>query len=260
VLQIDDMQFHIDPGPGALVRAKEFGINPRGTTAVLVSHNHLNHSNDVNAVIDAMTLGGFDKKGVLIANQSTIQGDKLHSPAVSGFHHSCLERVIQLSPGQKAALEDVEIHAFAALHTDPTALGFKILAPRFTLGYSGDTAYSKDVAAALDGCDILILNVTFPEATKTDCHLNRADAVKIIEKVKPKLAIITHFGFDMLKADPLQEARHMHLLAGVQVVAAHDGMVLSPQSYAAHSKQARLTTFVESEKAEQEKSEVKMDG
>ena len=37
----------------------------------------------------------------------------------------------------------------------------------------------------------------------------------------------------------------MQILTGVQVVAAHDGLTLSPQSYAAQSNQARLTAFDE---------------
>ncbi|HLC19745.1 MAG TPA: MBL fold metallo-hydrolase [Candidatus Nanoarchaeia archaeon] len=245
VLQIGELQFHIDPGPGALVRAKEFGINARATSAVLVTNNHLNHAHDVNAVVDAMTLGGMDKRGVLIGCESVLQGDALRPPALSPFHRGCLERVLALRAGQKAALEDIEIHGLFASHEDTTAIGIKILAPKFTIGYSSDTAYTKDVAAALEGCDIVVLNVTHPEDTKSDYHLNRADAIKILEKVQPKLAIITHFGFGMLKADPLLEARQMQILTGVQVVAAHDGLTLSPQSYAAQSNQARLTTFDE---------------
>ncbi|MDP6600597.1 MAG: MBL fold metallo-hydrolase, partial [Candidatus Woesearchaeota archaeon] len=60
ILQINDDQYHIDPGPGALVMAKETGVNLRANTALFVTHNHLNHCNDINAVIDAMTYGGFD--------------------------------------------------------------------------------------------------------------------------------------------------------------------------------------------------------
>lgn len=245
ILQIGELQFHIDPGPGALVRAKEFGISSRATSAVIVTNNHLNHAHDVNAVVDAMTLGGFDKKGVVVGSESVLQGDTLYPAALSHFHRSCLERVITLRVGQKAALEDVEIHGLPILHPDASAVGLKILAPKFTLGYSSDTAYSKDIAAALDGCDIIILNVTHPEETVSDCHLNRSDAIKILEKVHPKLVIITHFGFGMLKADPLLEARQMQIATGVQVVAAHDGLTLSPQSYAAQSNQSRLTTFAE---------------
>ena len=255
VLQIGEFQFHVDPGPGALVRAKEFAINSRATSGVIVTNNHLNHAHDVNAIVDAMTLGGIDKKGVLIGCESALHGDELRPPALSGFHRNCLERIIVLKAGQKAAIEDVEIHGIASSHEDATAVGVRILAPKFTIGYSGDTAYSKDLVEGLDGCDIVILNVTHPEATKVNYHLNRTDAIKILEKIHPKLAIITHFGFAMLKADPLLEARQMQISTGVQVVAAHDGLTLSPQSYAAQSNQARLTTF-ETDKPVDEKSAV----
>ena len=52
IIQVDENQFHIDPGPNSLRNAAHSGINLRSNTALLVSHAHLNHSNDVNAVID----------------------------------------------------------------------------------------------------------------------------------------------------------------------------------------------------------------
>ena len=52
ILQLDEDQYHIDPGPGSLVMARESGINLRANTALFVTHNHLNHANDINAVID----------------------------------------------------------------------------------------------------------------------------------------------------------------------------------------------------------------
>ena len=52
ILQVEELQFHLDPGPGALAKAKEFGVNLHHNTAILVSHNHINHCNDVNVVIN----------------------------------------------------------------------------------------------------------------------------------------------------------------------------------------------------------------
>ena len=34
----------------------------------------MNHCNDINAVISAMTLGGLDRKGVLVSNRTAIEG------------------------------------------------------------------------------------------------------------------------------------------------------------------------------------------
>ena len=42
ILQLDEDQYHIDPGPGSLVMAKEAGINLRANTALFVSNNSIN--------------------------------------------------------------------------------------------------------------------------------------------------------------------------------------------------------------------------
>lgn len=243
VVQSGEFQMHVDPGPGALVRAREFGVNPRATSAILVSHNHINHCHDINAIVDAMTLGGFDKRGVLLANASTINGNERFTQALSAFHRSCLERIIVMKPGQRTGIEDIEIHAFEVAHSEPEALGFRILTPHCNIGYTGDTAHTADLAHSLEGSQILILNITFPGDVKTDSHLNRESAIKLIGKVRPRLAVITHFGFSMLKADPLLEARHIQLNTGVQTLAAQDGLNVLPSAYAVHSEQARLSSF-----------------
>ena len=72
ILIVEGVQFLIDPGPGCLLKAKEYGINLRQNTAVFVSHSHLSHANDVNAVLDAMTYSGLDRQGILVGNKSLI--------------------------------------------------------------------------------------------------------------------------------------------------------------------------------------------
>lgn len=244
ILRVDDFQFHLDPGPGALNNAKEHGVNLRANTAVLVSHAHLNHCNDLNTVIDAMTLSGLDKKGVLIANKTVIQGSENYRPFITRYHQELLEKTITLEKEQKVAVELVEIHALSADHTDPYTIGFKLFCPRFTLSYTSDTKYNKALVDEMYGSDILILNVSYPGNKSQNLNLDTESAIKIIEKVKPRLAVITHFGLEMLKADPLLEAREIQKQTGIQTIAAKDGLVISPESYSAKSPQIRLSGFV----------------
>jgi phosphoribosyl 1,2-cyclic phosphodiesterase len=86
------------------------------------------------------------------------------------------------------------------------------------------------------------LNIVHPFNNKEN-QLSSDDAVKIINKVKPKLTIITHFGIKMLKADPLYEAREIQKKTGVQIIAAKDGMVINPISYSAGLRQRTLTMY-----------------
>lgn len=243
VLKINTLQFHIDPGPGSLSMAAMNELNPRENTAILVSNNNIISCNDVNAVIDAMTYSGFDKIGILVGNETLINGTENVKPYLTDFYKSCLEKYIVFAEGRKLGVEDVEIHALKAVSSDPNALGFRFITSDYILCYSGNTKYSKEIAEQYKGSDILILNVTLPAGEKSDEHLSSDDAVKIIQIVNPKLAIITHFGAKMIKSDPMYEGREVQKKTNVQVISAKDGMVINPASYSAKSDQKRLSSY-----------------
>ena len=243
ILQMGDVQFHVDPGPGALLRARQEDVNLRENTALFVSHAHLNHCNDVNAVISAMTHAGLDKTGVLVGNKTVLEGSEEIKPYVTDFHKSCVERFISLEQNAKIGINDIDIKTLYAKHSDPDTLGFKFLTPDFTLSYSSDTEYSTELIEAYKNSDILILNIVNPSGIKQKGLLNSDDAVKIINKVKPTLAIIQHFGIKMLTVNPLTEAREIGKKTNVQTIAAKEGLVVNPLSYSAKAKQKTLNSF-----------------
>jgi ribonuclease BN (tRNA processing enzyme) len=193
-----------------------------------------------------MTHEGLDKKGVVVASSSVINGTETEHAYLTEFHKSCVEKVIVLSPESKVGIEDINIMATKTLHADETGVGLMIQTPEATIGYTSDTQYTQDIEKQYEGCDILILNVLYPLGTKKDdsnSGLTGDDAVKIIKKVHPRLAVITHFGIKMVKADPLNEAREIQKMTGVQTIAAKDGTGLIPSNYAAKSPQRRLSSF-----------------
>ncbi len=222
--------------------AKSCGINLRANTAVFVSHNSLNHANDINAVISAMTYDGFDKRGILVANNNSINSSEKDTPYLREFYKNCLERFIVLEADQKVAINDVEIKALKSLHSDKP-IGLKFFTPLYTITYSSDTKYNIEVAEQYKNSNILILNVPFLKKDKEQRCLSKEDAIKIINHVKPKLSIITHFGSDFLKADPMYEIRDIKRETGCQIIAAVDGMVINPVSYAAEQGQRTLGGF-----------------
>jgi ribonuclease BN (tRNA processing enzyme) len=231
VIKVGDLQFHIDPGPGALQKAKEYSVNLNHNTAILVSHNHVNHCNDLNVVVDAMTHGGIEHRGILLASKSVLEESDESQPYLTKHHRKLLEKIISMDKNHKVAVELVEINALPAEHTDKAALGFKFFCPKFTLSYTGDTIVTAELLDALNGTDILILNVPFPGSKSAYLNLDTEAAIRIISHVRPKLAILTHFGMEMLKADPLVEAREVQRITGVQTIAAQDGLLISPEGY-----------------------------
>jgi ribonuclease BN (tRNA processing enzyme) len=230
ILQSGDNQFHIDPGPGSLVRAKEFNVHIRNNIAVLVSHSHINHCSDVNAVINAMTHGGLDRYGVIVSNKTAFEGSEENPAVISNFHKGCVEKCIVLESGHKVGINDVDIVATRTNHTDTSAIGFRITTPDFCMAYTSDTGYSPDLAQDYKGADVLILNVVYPDDAQDPHNLSTEDAAKLCSDVKPKLAIITHFGVKMMNIDTINQARIIQRKSGVQTIAAKDGLAVNPIS------------------------------
>lgn len=242
----EGFQFLLDPGPGSIVRAKQTNVNLRYTTAILVSHAHLMHCNDINAIISAMTHNGLDPKGVVIASKSVIDGVEGIAPMLTSFHRGCVERVIIPEGNQKIGIETIEIHALKTHHSDPSALGFKIFTPDFVLAYTGDTGFKKELLEQYKHTDILIVNM--PHLDKRDeFSMNKEDVTKLIQKVDPRLAVITHFGAKVHNDDPLEICREIHRVTGVQTIAAKDGLIITPQSYSAGLRHKTLNLFPKSQ-------------
>ena len=55
-------------------------------------------------------------------------------------------------------------------------------------------------------------------------HLSLPEARQIIKEVKPKAAILTHFGMSIWRAKPWELASQLSQETGTSVIAARDGM------------------------------------
>jgi len=51
------------------------------------------------------------------------------------------------------------------------------------------------------------------------------DVKRIVMECKPKVAILTHFGMTLLRANPWKQAKSIEDSTGIKVVVAKDGMV-----------------------------------
>jgi len=223
--------------------AKYYDVNIRETTAIFVSHNHINHAGDINAVISAMTHNGLDKKGVLVAANSVVAATEGTEPFLHSFYRECVEKVIIAEPEARIGINEVDILPTKTKHSDETGVGFKFLFERFTLGYVSDTEFSAEVADQFLNTDVLVLNVLYPRSSRIKGGMNTDDAIQFLKRTKPRLGVITHFGIKMLEADPLYEARELQKQALVQVIAAKDGMVIEPQSFSSSVRQKTLKSF-----------------
>jgi ribonuclease BN (tRNA processing enzyme) len=242
ILNFEDNIFHLDPGPGALVRAKQYDINPREITAILSTHNHLNHAGGINEMISAMTYAGIDRRGVLVCDEETLNGSEKDHSFISKTHKKMVEKFIAISPGTKIGINEVTILATSAKHTQ-SSIGFRFETEQFSVSYTGDTELTKELIEEHKGSDVIIVNCKFPSELKEEGHLNVDDVIEFLQKTKPKLAVLSHFGVKMLDADPIYQAREIQKKTSSQVIAAKDGLVVNPVSYSSSVKQKKLSSF-----------------
>jgi len=213
---------HLDPGPGAFVHAHRKGIDPHWTEVVILSHRHLDHCADANHLLEAMTLGGKRKRGVLLCPSDAIEED----PVVLEFVRNHLKEVIKVKEGYTRELPGLRLSfPIKNLHGVET-YGVKFSYKGLTLSYTSDTKFFEGLIEVYRGSNLLIVNTTMLKKNPLIDHLSAEEAEVLIGELKPDLALLTHFGRSMLSAKPWEVARRIEEKTGVKTLAAYDNMVL----------------------------------
>jgi len=223
----DNLNAHLDPGPGALIYSLNMGLDPQKVNAVLVSHSHPDHYTDAEILVEAMTRGMTKRCGVLAAARSVLVGNDVCGPAISKYHQQMPEQVIEARPGVAFSVGGMRVVACECRHTDPDAVGFRFDTRDVgDIGYTSDTAFFEGVGKPYRGVRLLVLCVMRPSGNPWKGHMTTDDAVKIIEEASPETVAATHFGMKMIFRGPYREARLIEEKTGVRTIAAVDGIHL----------------------------------
>ncbi len=213
----------VDPGPGSIVRcaASRPKLDPAQLDAIILTHRHLDHANDINVMIEAMTEGGFKKRGTVFFPADAIGQDTVILKHVLSFP----EKLEVLEAGKDYRVGNFEFTT-SMRHIHPVeTYGIKFNPGRESVALLTDTRYFPELADFYK-TDILIICVVFFEPRPGIDHLCLADVKQLIGQIQPHKAILTHFGMTMLKAKPHLLAEEFSRESGIEVVAAYDGMTL----------------------------------
>ena len=221
-LELNGTRIHIDPGPGALVRALSSRpkLDPEKLDALLLTHRHLDHSADINVMIEAMTEGGRRKGGLLFAPADALDED----PVVLNYVRGYLGKVEVLEEGKSYRVGGITFSTPLRHRHSVETYGL-IVEGRIAL--ISDTLFFPDLIEAYRGVEVLVINVVRAgERDERIEHLTLGDARELIEGIRPKRAILTHFGMTVLRAKPWEVAEGLSRETGCEVIAARDGMTL----------------------------------
>jgi ribonuclease BN (tRNA processing enzyme) len=226
VWSLDGFTLWVDPGPGALVRALAARpkVDPAKVDGLLVTHRHLDHAGDATAVVEAMTRGGFEPRGALYAPADALDEE----PVVFRYAHRFLARVERLREGGRHELAPgIRLETPLAHDHGVETYGYVLRAPGFTAGHVVDTFWMDALPGAYAGLDLLLVNATRLEGgDRRLLHLGVDDAERLLAAARPRLAVLTHFGMQLVRARPHEVALRVSERTGVPTLAARDGMTL----------------------------------
>jgi len=224
-MSVGETNLYIDPGPGALVRClnSKPKLEPSTLDGILLTHKHLDHSGDVNVMIEAMTEGGFKKRGVLFAPEDALEED----PVVLRYLRNYVENVIVLKESTEYRIGEISFSTAQKHRHRVETYGINFKIKPHSLSLISDTKFFPELPNLYRG-EILIINVVRlkPVVDEPIEHLSVDDVKTILKKAKPKLTILTHFGMTMIRAKPWEVASELEKELGLKVIAASDGMKL----------------------------------
>jgi phosphoribosyl 1,2-cyclic phosphodiesterase len=219
-LNLNGTEILIDPGPGCIVHSAKRKLRPEKLSAIILSHRHLDHSGDINVMVEAMTEGGFNHRGWLFAPADALEDE----PVIYSYLKSCLAGIEVLEEGKSYSIDNISFTT-PVRHVHPVeTYGMVFKTPKHTFSYVADSLYFDGLISSYGSGELLIMNVVFLEPRFPVDHLSLPDAKHIIAELKPKVAILTHFGMTMWRAKPWEIAERLSQETGVRVLAARDGM------------------------------------
>jgi phosphoribosyl 1,2-cyclic phosphodiesterase len=220
-MNLGGTQILLDPGPGSLVYAIKHNCEPPKLSAIILSHKHLDHSVDINVMIEAMTDGGWKPRGSLFAPADAFDNGAVIFPYLKGYP----QKVELLEEGKQYSVGDVKFTTPVRHIHQVETYGFVFQTAGHKFSWITDTKYFDSLAGHYKA-EFVIINVLSLEKRIPVDHLSLPEAELIIKEIKPKMVVLTHFGLTMWPVKPWEIEEKVSDETGVRVIAARDGMVL----------------------------------
>jgi ribonuclease BN (tRNA processing enzyme) len=192
-----DVRLLLDCGPGVVHNMARLGVDWSRLTHLAITHFHNDHIGDVPMLLFALKHGLRPPRSEAL----TVIGPKgtrrrFHKLAAALGEHvedpGFALRFHELEPGAALRLDaTLRIAAGRANHT-PEALCYRLDTATGSLGFSGDTGPSEDVAKHLQAAHTVICECAVPEADAMPLHLTPPQLATMARSMLPKRLVVVH--------------------------------------------------------------------
>jgi ribonuclease BN (tRNA processing enzyme) len=196
-----------DAPPCLTINLHQVGLNPLAIQTVFISHFHGDHF----AGLPFLFLE-FDSKLSRVhpltivgppGIRSKIEGlYETYYPGFPSLEKGYIRQYIEVEDGLSFTTNSITVAAHAMNHSPDTiqAFGYRIERGTFTVAYTGDTAWCKEIFLLAEGADALIIDCTYIEGRHRANHLSFDDIREVRSRLPSStLIILTHLGAELDK-------------------------------------------------------------
>lgn len=168
----------IDPGLNFFENLHENNLFIQDIDVVIVSHNHIDHNNDLKKILD---MNYQIEKDIIYVVDKVTYSDYIRD--FESIEKKCRDNVIKVFPdtseNNRKLFINVKnkaqliINIFPTVHKCDGSFGFKLILGRKIAGYTSDTKYTKEIGRFFEDSDIIIANIS---------ETNREDLMLIEQK------------------------------------------------------------------------------
>jgi phosphoribosyl 1,2-cyclic phosphodiesterase len=223
LIDFEEVKIQVDPGPGSFVYLKEHSVDYRSIDLIVLSHIHLDHTADVNTLIEACTDGGKRSGLALFAPRSALEGE---DRVVLPYLTKRLSEIGIISEGKELSYRGAKVRVVMR-HSHHGAETYGLSFNDDALVYLSCARYEEKMLEVYPrNPKVFVINTTFYRRRGGIDHLSVEEVKELISHCAAKTTVITHFSMEMHQIGPERVAEELSQELGLRVLAAHDGMEL----------------------------------
>ncbi len=206
-----------DIGPGTIRQLTKAGIDHDGIEHIFITHFHPDHTADLIHFLFAtrnpkvlqsrepFVITGPQGLKKFLAGLQSVYGKWLDIPD----ELITIEELNTKGPDRRS-YPDYDILSIPVKHS-PGSLAYRVYGKRReSVVYSGDTEYCSEIMDLAKGCDLLILECSFPEGQTVEGHLTPSLAGQIATLAGVKKLLLVHFYPEVLETDISRDCRRSY--------------------------------------------------
>lgn len=210
-VEAGDERILLDCGAGVVHSMARLAVAWPELDHLLISHFHNDHIGDVPMLLFALKHGVHParEKPLTVWAPRGIRERLKAMEAAFGDHVAdpgFPVVVREVTAGASFDVGRIGVRAIATPHTE-VSLAYRLQQNGGSLGYTGDTGPSKDVAAFMEGVDTLIAECSLPDELAIATHLSPSSLADMAVKARPGRLVVTHVYPPLEALGPVDQVR-----------------------------------------------------